>query len=354
MNLNLSWKKSIILQGLAIIIFLSFPCADAYAGKVATFGEVIKPDMLQVKNDRLYVLAGTSIFIYSTKDFHLIKKFGREGEGPGEFITRPYGPPMAIGFYSDHLVVNSRNKMSYFTLDGNYVKEEKSPPGSIFYRVEGGYLGIGAAAGADGKAYICFRLFNPNFKEPKMLYETEVFVGEGDMQFLLPMNAVNYYPIYNDQLFIVDGKKGFLIDCFDYTGKKLYSIEKKDHEKIKVTDAYQKSTWNWFNNHYLFKQALDLVKKNLKYKDYFPAIKSLAVDNDRLYAITNKTNKGQWECIIMDLKGKELKRVFVPLQEAEPYTYYPLLYCIEKGKFYALIENEKEETWELYMESIYP
>ncbi len=60
----------------------------------------------------------------------------------------------------------------------------------------------------------------------------------------------------------------------------------------------------------------------------------------------------QWECIIMDIKGKELKRIFVPLQDSEPYTYYPLLCAIEKGKYYALIEDEDEETWELHMKVI--
>jgi hypothetical protein len=42
----------------------------------------------------------------------------------------------------------------------------------------------------------------------------------------------------------------------------------------------------------------------------------------------------------------------VPLQEAEPYTYYPLLYSIENGKFYALIENQEDETWELHMKKM--
>jgi hypothetical protein len=88
------------------------------------------------------------------------------------------------------------------------------------------------------------------------------------------------------------------------------------------------------------------------FKDYFPAIKAFSVDNDLLYVITNKKRNELWECIVMNLKGKELKREFVPLQESEPYTYYPLLYSIENGKFYALIENEDDETWELYITEI--
>ena len=54
----------------------------------------------------------------------------------------------------------------------------------------------------------------------------------------------------------------------------------------------------------------------------------------------------------MDIKGRELKRVFVPLQDSEPYTYYPLLCAIEKGKYCALLENEDEKTWELHMKVI--
>lgn len=347
MNSNLKNKMVFVLF---IFIFISF-IFPLKGDKVATLKEVIKPDMMQVKNGKLYVLERTTIFIYSLKDFSLLKKFGREGEGPKEFQARPFGPPMSLSFYSDNLVVNSNNKLSYFKLNGDYVNEEKAPPGAVFYRVKDGYLGIGSAIGENNRPFVCFRLFGLDFQAPKMLYQSEITLGQG-IELKVPMNALNYYPIYKDKIFIVEGKKGFVINCFDHKGNKLYDIKKKEYEKTRVTETYKQRTIDWFKNHPTFRAIFPGIKDRIIFKEYFPIIKNIAVDNDVLYVITNNMKHEQWECIIMDLKGKELKRVFVPLQDSEPYTYYPLLCAMEKGKYYALIEDEDEETWELHMKVI--
>lgn len=329
--------------------FLICTAAVSFLGatKTATLSEVIKPDMMQVREGKLYVLERTSIFIYSLKDFRLIKKFGREGEGPREFRARPYGPPMTISFNGNQLVVNSDIKLSYFSLEGDYIKEEKAPPGAVFFSFKNGYLGIGSALGDDNDRYVCFRLFGPDFQNPIMLYQTEISLNRG-RQFRVPMNALNYFPIYDDKIFIVNGKKGFVIDCFDFKGKKLYSIEKKNVERVKVTEKYKESTLAWFENHPLYKQIFPLIKDDIRFKEYFPVIKTIVIDKNRLYVVTHQKRGELWQCIVLDLKGKELKRTAVPLQDIEPFTYYPYLCTVEKGNYYALIENQEDETWELH------
>ncbi|MCP5102517.1 MAG: hypothetical protein GY950_04020 [bacterium] len=341
MNINL--EKKMVLTVFVILLSISFLSAE----KVMVLKDVIKPDVIQTKDGKLYVLEKTSIFIYSLNDFRLIKKFGRAGEGPMEFMARPYGPPLALSFQSDKLVVNSNTKLSYFTLEGKYISEEKAPPDAIYFRTKNGYLGIGATMGDDNQTRICYRLFGPDFKNPRILYQTEIALNQRP-DFLVPMNALNYYPLYNDKIFIAAGKKDFAIDCFDLNGKKLFTIRKKDYKKIAMTDAYKKSTLDWFKRNPTFRPIYEREKHRIKFKDYFPAIKSIAIDNGRLYVLTNKTEKGLWECIVTDFKGKVLKRVLVPLHEPEPYSYYPMLFSIEKGKYYSLIENEDEETWELH------
>jgi len=346
MNLNL--KKQILLSLFVFMISLSMLCPKANIPKTVALKEVLKPDMMLVKNSQLYILEGTSIFIYSLEDFHLIKKFGRQGEGPVEFMARPFGAPMTISFFEDKLVVNSSNKVSYFSLDGKYVTEEKSPPNTVFFRVKEGYLGIGPAQTENNKIYICYRLFDKEFKNPKILYQSEISLGQ-NTEFNVPMNALNYYPIYEDNIFIVEGKKGFFINCLDFKGNQLYEIEKKEFEKIEVTKTYKEKTMKWFQQDPFYKKVFPQIKDSIKFKEFFPPIKSISVDNDLLYIITNKTKDGLWECIVMNLKGKELKRVFVPLQDSDPFTYYPLLYFIEKGKCYSLKENQESDTWELFV-----
>jgi hypothetical protein len=319
--------------------------------KVVELSELTKPDMVLARHDRLFVLERTSVYIYSLKDFQLIRKFGREGEGPQEFRARRFGPPMTLSFYYDNLVVNSDNKLSYFSLKGDFLREEKTPPNTVFYKVKNGYLGIGSAIDGDNGVYISFRLFDNKFSSPKMLYQTEINVGQLN-EFKLPMNALNYFPINGDYIFVVNGKQGFVIDFFNYTGKKIFTIQKKEFEKIKVTDSYKKETHNWFKNHPVFKPIYTQIKPGIKFKEYYPAIKTFSVDKNNIYVVTNKTKKSLFECIIMDLKGNEKKRFFLPLQDGEPYTYYPLLCDFNQGKYYALLENEDEETWELYLKDL--
>ncbi len=134
---------------MVVIFFLA--CFFLAGKQVATFSDVVKPELIQAKNDKLYVLQRTSIFIYSLKDFKLIKVIGKEGAGPKEFQLTPTGAPMALNFHKDQMVVNSNIKLTYFTLDGEYIREQKAPPGVIFNPKENGFLGTGIAPGAFGQ-----------------------------------------------------------------------------------------------------------------------------------------------------------------------------------------------------------
>jgi hypothetical protein len=73
----------------------------------------------------------------------------------------------------------------------------------------------------------------------------------------------------------------------------------------------------------------------------------MIVADDRIYVLTYKMKEGMTECIVMDLKGKEEKRVFVLAPELLGMDFYAK-YEIYKGEFYTLLENEDEEVWELH------
>jgi hypothetical protein len=277
----------------------------------------------------------------------MIKKFGREGEGPEEFMAQPFGPPMTISFYRDQLMVNSSNKLSFFTLDGDFISEQKAPPSAIFLRVEGGYLGIGMALGEDNNQYISYRLFDVNFQNPKVVYQSEIMLGRIS-RISLPMNALNYYPITKDRIFIVNGKLGFVIEEYDHSGRKISVVRNDDFQKIKITEKYRRTTMNWFKNHPFFRDQFEQLKEAVEFKEYYPAIKTLAIDGNTLYVITNMRKNGEYEYIAMSLNGEELGRGWVPLQESEPYTYYPLLVAVNDGEYHALVEDQDEESWVLH------
>jgi hypothetical protein len=99
----------------------------------------------------------------------------------------------------------------------------------------------------------------------------------------------------------------------------------------------------------MYKQFYEAVKDFIQFKEHFPAIKDILVADNTLYIITHKRKNGLWECVLLDLKGKELNRVFVPLSRYIPFTYYPTLCTVENRILYSLIEDEEEEEWKLHI-----
>jgi hypothetical protein len=143
-----------------------------------------------------------------------------------------------------------------------------------------------------------------------------------------------------------------VIDVFDISGNRLYSIENEKYQGVRVTENYKKDTLEWFKTSPLFREIFPLIKKRIIFKEYFPPVKTLLLDKNRLHVITNLKKGDKWECLSLDLKGEIKNKTFVPLQEPEPFTYYPLLCDVDNGFYYALIEDEDGETWQLHRQKM--
>ena len=334
-------KKAVFLL-VSMLVFVSLPAAES-----VPLPELMKPGMIAVSGERLFITENASIYIYSLKNYKLIKKFGKEGEGPQEFKVNPFGPGMVIYPFSGQLLINSSNKLSIFTQDGEFVKEIKASAFSIFTPIKDRFIGTASASGPNNKPVISVHLFNAKLEKGKELYRSDVEIGPG-ANFNMPINAF-YTQVYKDKIYLTAGKEGFVIDVLDAGGKKLYRI-RKDYEPLKITDDYKKKAMHWFKNESPFKQFVGSVFK-VTFKDHFPAVKDIIVDNDQIYALTYKTQKDKNEWIIMDLKGKELKRKYLPLPPEAPY-FALNTYTIYDNVYYFLAENEDEEEWELHMEKI--
>jgi len=64
--------------------------------KLATLKEVVNATSIEIDGDELFVLDEVVVYVYSMKDFKLLRKFGREGDGPGEFFYYPISPVMMV------------------------------------------------------------------------------------------------------------------------------------------------------------------------------------------------------------------------------------------------------------------
>ncbi len=223
--------KKLILMILIILISIY-----SYGKVIATLEEISKPQMMAVSEKYFLITEGSTIFIYSTKDFSFVNKFGKAGEGPREFKISPFGPPMIAYFYEGNIFVSSDSKVSYFTPTGKFIKEIRVPPFSVFRPFKNVYIATGSAVNDDKQTVLTINLHNSKMEKIKELYQSDMSIGP-NATFSYPTNQFSYEP-YGDKLFLVRGKEGFVIDVLSIDGKKLYTIKKKTTKRSK----YHKST----------------------------------------------------------------------------------------------------------------
>ena len=332
-----------------IILILFFLIAMGLsAEKLATLEGLMKPESISIGNGRLYILEGVTFHIYDMKTFSLIKKFGKEGEGPKEFKKSPFGPPIIFFPFKDQLLINSMGKLSYFTQDGEYIKERKMSGFRIMHPCGKNFLSSGTGNNADGKMVMTIQLLDQKLEQIKELYQSDMQVGP-NARFEYPNSPFGFMAI-DDKIYIGAGTEGFVIKVFDLLGKPLYQI-KKEQKPIRVDQKYKDKTINWFKTNPAAKQYWEFFKDRLQFKEYYPAFAEFTVDNDLIYMFTYKQQDNRNECIVLDLKGNEITRTYLPYPERYGWDFrYP--YNITNNTFYILTENIDDEEWELHSYSI--
>ena len=338
--------RKIALAVICTCLVISF---TLQAKILADLPELMNPQRMVVDGNQLFIVEGTSIYIYLLKDYKLIKKFGKPGEGPGEFKINPLGGPGLVPIaLSQQLLVNSYGKLSYFTRDGKYIKEQKTPPFTVLRPIKDNFVGTGYVIDLKKQELkLCISLFDSKLNKIKQMFQSDVTINVQAVK-NLPFDAFTY-KVHKDKIFIPDSKDGFIIRVFDSYGKEIYCI-KKDYTPLKVDDAYKKRILDWYKNESLLKNYWEQVKNTIKFKNDFPPIKDITVDCDKIYVFTYKKQNDLSECIILDLQGNEQKRLFLPFPPVYPLT--PICYALQNDRFYTLVEDEDGESWKLDVEEI--
>jgi hypothetical protein len=160
-----------------------------------------------------------------------------------------------------------------------------------------------------------------------------------EWKMILPYYHISY-DITTGKIFVFDSQKGFYINVFDENGHNLYTINKdKEIEKIKVPDEYKDKRTKEFKQDQFWRE---LQKPELIFPKYFPSFHWAAVNKGKIYVHTYKTRNNKTQFIVLDLKGKILKEIYLPFPDHSRQTIYD-------NKLYKLVENEEEETWELHV-----
>ena len=324
-----------------ILLFIMLLLANVYSEVVIPVPELINPGSIAVSKSKIYISDEAEVKIYSLKGFKFLKKFGKKGEGPKEFMLYP-GHGVDIEILEDKLMINSLGKISFFKKDGSYINETRTGKrGSLKY-INGKFIGHGFETKGQIN-YYNLRLFNSKFKKVKDLIEWRSPVQDVNFEIDLAPEYAGYHVI-NKRIYAVPDSE-FKIEVFDENGTKINKIT-YPYSRIKIDESYKETVLNFFKTDKRWKKQFALIKKAAKFKMYFPAIKMLLIDNKGIYVQTYKKDKDKTEFILFDLNGKFMKKVFVPFVDSMGINIVPR-HTIRDGKLYQLVENEESENWEV-------
>ncbi|HDP94976.1 MAG TPA: hypothetical protein ENN40_06415 [Candidatus Aminicenantes bacterium] len=334
------------------ILMMMVPLLGAFlqAEKVAELVEVARPQAIEWANGNMYILDGTTMYIYDDASYAYKGKFGKRGEGPGELMAQPFGGPILMLPMKNKIIVSSMGKLSTYSPDGVFLKERKINAFDAFYPFGDHYLCMTVHTREDQAQVLAIYLADENLRKgEKPIIISKVEVGQ-NASFLFPFTA--FFPIpYRDKLYIAPDPDNFAIGVYDKDGEKINTL-RLDYTPVKIDPEYRKKTEKWFRNDANWKNIYDFFKDRISYRKYYPPVHFIIAESDRLYISTHRFNNRGWrECIILTLKGKEIKRVFLPI----PETYgmdFTAPFNFHDRCFYTLVDNSDDEIWELHKISL--
>ncbi|MCP5052623.1 MAG: hypothetical protein GY940_35975 [bacterium] len=324
--------------------------------------ELVNPATITVDENQMYVTQDVTVLIYSLRDFKLIKKFGKKGEGPREFLMA-FGTPVNIDVQTGQLMVISSYKLSYFTKQGEYKREEKTPASLLSNRYvrKIGNKFVGSSINLNSRKEnerikIVYRIFDAGFNPIKQLYKTEQ--GYEGPKSKIPFNPI-YFTLLEPSVYAYDNKifiahygpneKG-MIYVFDTNGQKLYDIT-PPYDNVIFTEKDKQA---YINTHVTqpAKRWYERNKSIYKYGDFFPMRQSFQVVDNKIYIQTFKKSSGgeKTQFLVLDLKGKMLHNIMLPLKYEDAYN--PYRFTIKNGRIYQLVEHPEDEEWELHIENL--
>ncbi len=267
-----------------------------------------------------YILDGqkSHIFIFSNTGT-FIKKFGREGSGPGEF-NNAYSFLVANDFI--YIPDFSSSKISKFDLEGTFSEnmtfENMSIPNNLIKFGENKFVGSQGFGFSftDGiwKNRISLEIYNKDFSIVK-----QVIDYEDELDFSKPFNPLNIqipFGCSDKEIFLSENNDdNYQINVLDEFGNKNRIIKKK-YRKIRRSKQERKE----FQENNTFGFSVNGEAKQLKADaEYKKAIRTLNIDKlDRIWIAFSVDEKEKLEGRFYDIFSSEgifLNRVKIDVEK---------------------------------------
>ena len=272
-----------------------------------------KPHQIVVDGNDLYIFdeADYSVHVYTLAPFAPKLTFGRKGDGPHDFKYLPF-----LFAQPDSLACTDFTKIVRFSRKGEALRAAPFsdfkdfdvnsemllvPMGDRFLRITGDH----------GKFKRFVDLVDSNLQFVRTLYEGPFVWMQGSRTDFRTDTVVS-----GGLAFIADTFKGFSISVFDSKGTLLRTIDRNaDVEEVR-----------------------DRAR-----------LHQFSVSDGRIYATTYKKVDGKTEMIVLDLEGRIVRRLYLPLASIRPGRG-PLrfdLFTVARGKLYELVQKDGKGPWEL-------
>jgi len=301
------------MKKVVFLVFVLIMATNLSAQIPIVLPDLQQPHQIAVDGNDLYIFdeADYSLHIYTISPFALKLKLGRKGEGPHDFKYLPF-----VYVQPESLACTDFTKIVWFSKKGEVLKAMEFSDLKDFdinsemllIPVKEHFLRI--TADHDHHKRHVF-LLDSKFNTMRKLYEGPLVWEAGD-----PIDWRTDTLSSQGLVFISDTVKGFTILVFDDKGRRLRTIDKS-------------------------REVQEVPNRALLHQ--------YCVSDGKIYATTYLKKDNQTEMIILDLEGRILRRLSLPLASIRPQRgvlRYDL-FTVGQEKLYELIQNRETGKWEL-------
>lgn len=196
---------------------------------------------LQVHQGRLYLndIKNFRIVVFDD-DLKLLRSFGQQGEGPGEFT---YAGALAVGNDSVYCYDGGKRRIQVFTLDGTYHRSIPTLARSIRTSL---------VVDNDGNLYFS----SSSMDEPitkmspggAVIHQFGAWFGTTDSEVQNRLRSNRYLALHGSDVLVSVGESQPVIELFSLDGALLKQVDLSDHELFKTRLAYAEQDYEEQHN----------------------------------------------------------------------------------------------------------
>jgi hypothetical protein len=331
--------------------------------KLATLKEVINATDMEIDGQELYVLDEVVVYVYSLKDYRLLRKFGKKGNGPGEMVYHRV-TQVGMELSQNNVYLYRMFKLAIYSKDGEVTGEKifrfgitQVIPLKKSFIVVKIRLANQYVAGDEKFGTLTLLQFDSELKKSKEIFQKKYPARDiwKERKYEIFRSNRNWLVRNSEQkLFLFDTQKGSTIFTFDLGGQSSDPIF-LDIPKIIIPENFKRSVLRWMKGDPYLNVITGEWNLEILFPEYFPQMRNFSVKNNRFYCQTYIRKDNLSLFYIFNLKGECLKKIFLPSSERELIRYGTnRIYDFTNTKYYYLNDNEEEETWELFCADLSP